>query len=287
MSAASRLAWRQARGAWRHFVLLGACVALGVAALVAVGSFAATLDHTLAREAKALTGGDLEIRAARPLDGDVAAALADLEARGATVVRVRELAAMARGADGRALLVELKAPGAGYPLYGRFEAAPPDPLAALLAGGGAVVQREALERLGIRVGDRLTLGAATFTVRGTVEREPDRSASLVTLGPRVFVAADAIARTGLVQPGSRVRYRALVRLRSPRARRGRPWRGASPIPACAWPRTTRRSPASDASSRSSRAISASSASPASSSAASAWRRPSRRSCAASRGPSPY
>src|SRR5439155_229684 len=212
VSAASRLAWRQARGAWRHFVLLGACVALGVAALVAVGSFAATLDHTLAREAKALTGGDLEIRAARPLDGDVAAALADLEARGATVVRVRELAAMARGADGRALLVELKAPGAGYPLYGRFEAAPPEPLAALLAEGGAVVQREALERLGVRVGDRLILGAATFTVRGTVEREPDRSASLVTLGPRVFVAADAIARTGLVQPGSRVRYRALVRL---------------------------------------------------------------------------
>src|SRR5205823_1382122 len=83
----------------------------------AVGSFAATLDRTLAREAKALTGGDLEIRAARPLDGEVAAALADLEARGATVVRVRELAAMARGADGRALLVELKAPGAGYPLY--------------------------------------------------------------------------------------------------------------------------------------------------------------------------
>jgi len=219
VSAASRLAWRQARGAWRHFVLLGACVALGVAALVAVGSFAATLDHTLAREAKALTGGDLEIRAARPLDGDVAAALADLEARGATVVRVRELAAMARGADGRALLVELKAPGAGYPLYGRFEAAPPEPLAALLAGGGAVVQREALERLGIRVGDRLTLGAATFTVRGTVEREPDRSASLVTLGPRVFVAADAIARTGLVQPGSRVRYRALVRLPAPLAAR--------------------------------------------------------------------
>jgi len=100
VSAASRLAWRQARGAWRHFVLLGACVALGVAALVAVGSFAATLDHTLAREAKALTGGDLEIRAARPLDGEVAAALGDLEARGATVVRVRELAAMAREPTG-------------------------------------------------------------------------------------------------------------------------------------------------------------------------------------------
>ncbi|HEV8583893.1 MAG TPA: FtsX-like permease family protein [Methylomirabilota bacterium] len=219
MRAAPRLAWRQARGAWRHFVLLGACVTLGVAALVAVGSFAATLDTTLAREAKALTGGDLEVRAARPLDGETGAALAELRAKGATVVEVRELVAMARGADGRALLVEVKAPGAGYPLYGRLETTPGAPLEVLLAGGGAVVHRDTLERLGLRVGDRFALGAATFTVRGVVEREPDRSASLVVLGPRVFVAAEAIARTGLVQVGSRVRYRALVRLPEPLAAR--------------------------------------------------------------------
>jgi putative ABC transport system permease protein len=222
VTAAPRLAWRQARGAWRHFVLLAACVALGVAALVAVGSFAATLDRTLAREAKALTGGDLEIRAARPLDGETAAALDDLRARGAEVVSVRELVAMARSADGRALLVELKAPGAGYPLYGRMQTVPDRPLAALLADGGAVVQQETLERLGLRVGDSLALGAATFTVRGVVEREPDRSAGLITLGPRVFVAEGAIERTGLVQIGSRVRYRALVRLpESLRARAAR------------------------------------------------------------------
>ena len=219
MRAAPRLAWRQARGAWRHFVLLAACVALGVAALVGVGSFAATLDRTLAREAKALTGGDVEIRAARPLAGETAAALADLRARGATIVNVRELAAMARSAEGRALLVEVKAPSSGYPLYGRLDVIPDQPLTALLADGGAVVQRETLERLGVRVGDRLALGSATFTVRGVVEREPDRSASLVTLGPRVFVADEAIERTGLVQFGSRVRYRALVRLPDPLAAR--------------------------------------------------------------------
>src|SRR5207237_3219905 len=53
---------------------------------------------------------------------------------------------------------------------------------------------------------------ATFTVRGSVEREPDGPATLATLGPRVFIAGDALERTGLVQIGSRVRYRVLVRL---------------------------------------------------------------------------
>ena len=66
----------------------------------------------------------------------------------------------------------------------------------LLSDDGAVVQREALERLGLRIGDRFALGTLTLTVRAVVEAEPDRSASLVRLGPRVLrVETAAIAST--------------------------------------------------------------------------------------------
>jgi putative ABC transport system permease protein len=210
---ALRLAWRQARGARRDFVVFFVCVVLGVAALVSVGSFGATLNLTLAREAKGLLGGDVELRSARPLSDDIERELAALSARGAAVARVRELVGMARHADnGRSVLVELKAAGGDYPLYGQLVTTPSEPLAALLRDDGAVVQREALERLGIRVGDRVALGSLTLTVRGVVEAEPDRSASLVTLGPRLFVAPQALERSGLLQFGSRVRYRTLVKL---------------------------------------------------------------------------
>jgi putative ABC transport system permease protein len=74
------------------------------------------------------------------------------------------------------------------------------------------VQRELLERLGVAVGDRLLLGRVELTIRGTVEAEPDRTASLVRLGPRVFLAPEALARSGLVSFGSRVRHRVLVAL---------------------------------------------------------------------------
>ena len=214
---ALRMAWRETRGAWRHFVAFFLCVALGVAALVSVGTLAANLDHTLGREAKALMGGDLELRSAHPLDGDAVRALAGLRRDGAVTTAVSELVGMARNpARGTSLLAELKAVAAGYPLYGRVETAPELPLHELLAARdgarGALVEAQLLERLGLAVGDPLVIGTARFAIRGVIRREPDRSAGFVTLGPRVLLAAPALEATGLLQAGSRVRYRTLVRL---------------------------------------------------------------------------
>lgn len=208
-----RMAWRETRGAWRHVALFVACIALGVAALVGVGTFATNLERTLGREARALMGGDIELRAARPLGAAAQRELERLRAAGATTTSVRELAGMARSPRGDgSTLVELKAVGPGYPLYGRIETAPARPLGELLANGGALVEAPLLARLGLAVGDRLVVGTAVFTIRGVIAREPDRAGGLLTLGPRVLVADDALDATGLVQFGSRVRHRELVRL---------------------------------------------------------------------------
>lgn len=219
-----RMAWRQARGAWRQFVGFVACIALGVAALVSVGTFAASLERGLAREAKALTGGDLELRSARPLDAQAQGVLDRLRAVGATSTAVRELAAMARNpTNDRSLLVELKAVEPAYPLYGRVEAVPARPPGERLVGGrAALVERPLLERLGLAIGDPLVLGATRFTIVGVIEREPDRASPFVALGPRVMIDAGALESTGVLGYGSRVRYRTLVRLpehASPRAAR--------------------------------------------------------------------
>jgi putative ABC transport system permease protein len=213
MRVALRLAWRQARGGRRHLAAVFACVALGVGALVAVGTLGAGLEATLAREAKALLGGDVELRAARPWPAEVDTALGRLAATGARVVPVRELVGMARRPDrGDSVLVELKAPGPGYPLYGSLSVTPAAPLASLLEGDGVVVQQELLDRLGLAVGDGLVVGTAPLVIRGVLQAEPDRTASLVRLGPRVFLSPPSLERTGLLAFGSRVRYRALVGL---------------------------------------------------------------------------
>jgi putative ABC transport system permease protein len=212
-----RMAWRETRGAGRHVAHVLACITLGVAALVAVGSFGDSVARTIAGSARSLTGGDIEIRGPRPLVPEAAQAVSDLGARGVVVARVRELSAMASapehgGGPPRSLLVELKAVGTGYPLYGRVVADPDRPLDELIGRGRALVHESFLLRLGLRAGDRFRLGASEFAVSAVIRDEPDRALGLFALGPRVIIANGDLEATGFVQPGSRIRYRTLLRL---------------------------------------------------------------------------
>jgi putative ABC transport system permease protein len=212
---ALRHARRELRGAGRHFVYLAACVSLGVAALVAVGSLGRSVERTVAASGKTMLGGDVEIRSSQALSAAAEAALDARERAGTRSVRLRELAAMAQGGEGadrRVLLVELKAVGPTYPLYGRLEALPPAPLGDLIGGGRVLVQPAVLSRLRLAVGDTLRVGEASFRIAGTIVSEPDRAVGFFSLGPRVLMADADLAATGLIQLGSRIRHRALLRL---------------------------------------------------------------------------
>jgi putative ABC transport system permease protein len=211
MSFVARLAWRETRGAGRHFAYLVACITLGVGALVAVGSFAANLERTVGRSARALMGGDVEIRSARPLSAEGSGIVAALSPPDTETMPAAELVAMS-AAGGKSQIVELKAVGADYPLYGNLVTEPAASLGSLIGGGRALVHESLLTRLGLRVGDQLRIGEGDFTVSGVIRQEPDRAVGVFSLGPRVLIDAGDLDGTRLVRPGSRVRHRLLFRL---------------------------------------------------------------------------
>src|SRR5262245_49746440 len=95
MRFALRMAAREARAGWRHVLTVLACVALGVASLVSVGSLSVELGATLMREAKTLLGGDVEVRAPRVVPAAVTDAVARMHAGGAALAHTRELVGMA------------------------------------------------------------------------------------------------------------------------------------------------------------------------------------------------
>ncbi|BBK40789.1 glycosyl transferase family 1 [Allostella vacuolata] len=204
MRFALTVARRELRTGIAGFRLFVACLALGVAAIAAVGSFAAAVVAGLDADARRLLGGDIEIRLIhRPVDDATRAELARL----GQLSEVAEMRAMARAGD-RRTLVELKAVDDRHPLVGAVETAPPAGLAALQAPGrGVLLDSGLLARLRIAPGDTVRIGEADFVVRGAILREPDRGTSAITLGPPALIRMGDLAATGLVQPGSLVAWR--------------------------------------------------------------------------------
>jgi putative ABC transport system permease protein len=210
---ALRYALRELRSGLRGFYVFIACIALGVMAIAGVGSVAASLGDGLAREGRTLLGGDVAFsliqREAKPEE------VAFLRSRGEVSVAAT-LRAMARTTDGRLALVELKAVDAAYPMLGALTLTPPMPVGDLLADRdgafGAAVDSTLLARLDLKLGDRITLGSATFDIRSVVDTEPDKLAGGLGLGPRFLVSEAALRATGLLQPGSLVRWIYRVKL---------------------------------------------------------------------------
>ncbi|HEY8566064.1 MAG TPA: ABC transporter permease [Beijerinckiaceae bacterium] len=202
-----RLALREMRGGLKGFGVFLACIALGVAAIAGVSSLSRSLTDGLSREGRRILGGDLAFsllqREANPAER------AFLEARG-RVSSVASMRAMAIAGDKGSGLVELKAVDAAYPAVGELKVEPALPVAELLAerdgAFGAAVDPALLARLDLKVGDRVTVGGATVALRAALVSEPDKVANGVGFGPRLLVSQAALAATGLVQPGSLVRW---------------------------------------------------------------------------------
>ncbi len=221
MTLTLRLALRELRGGVRGFYVFIACLALGVMAIAAVGSLTGSLTEGLAGQSRVILGGDAAFtliqRQATPAERAFIASRGDLSI--AATMR-----AMARTGDGRAVLVEVKAVDDAYPLYGSVtvDAGGADPApgldAVLVRRGevfGAAADPSLLTRLNLKTGDRVTIGAATFELRAALTSEPDKIAGGIGFGPRLMMSHGALAATGLVQPGSLVRW--IYRLRMPAA----------------------------------------------------------------------
>ena len=208
-----RFALREMRGGLRGFYVFIACIALGCMAIAGVGSLAASLADGLARQGRVILGGDLAFTLVQQeVTPDEQAFLS----RHGKVSVAATMRAMARTTGGKATLVETKAVDNAYPLFGQAVLNPPGTLADTLAqrdgAFGAAADPVLLTRLGIKPGARLTIGSATIEIRAALTSEPDKLAGGIGFGPRLLVSQDALRATGLLQPGSLVRWHYRLRL---------------------------------------------------------------------------
>src|ERR1700736_6430770 len=210
---ALQIALREMRGGLRGFYVLTACIALGVMAVAGVNSVASGLASGFAREGRSILGGDLAFLLSLR---EASTAEQDFLATQGQVSRAATMRAMARAPDGRAALVEVKAVDASYPLNGTVELDPRQSLGEVLAqrsgAFGAAADPALLARLDLAPGARVTIGSATIQIRAVLQSEPDKLAGGLGFGPRLLMSEEALRATGLLRPGSVVRWHYRLRL---------------------------------------------------------------------------
>ena len=165
-----RLAFRELRGGLQGFGIFLACIALGVAAIASVSSLSRSLTEGITREGRRILGGDMAFSLLQREAAGPERAFLETKGRVNVVATMRAMAVAGEKGSG---LVEMKAVDGGYPTVGALETdpqlAPADLFAERNGAFGAAVDPALLARLDLKVGDRVTVGAANVELRARLD----------------------------------------------------------------------------------------------------------------------
>lgn len=204
--------------------LIGVALVIAVGSMSAVGFFTDRVNRALTQEANQLLGADLVVASDRAIDESFRA---EASRRGLAVASALRFPSMVmRGSE--TMLADLKAVSAGYPLRGGLRIA--DVLhgeernaSGVPAPGTAWVDDRLWNQLGISRGDVVKLGNASFRIEAVLVYDPDVAIGFLNAAPRIVINDADIPATGLVQNGSRIRYRLLVAGEAESIERYREW----------------------------------------------------------------
>ncbi|HAT2371018.1 TPA: putative ABC transporter permease subunit YbbP [Raoultella ornithinolytica] len=194
----ARWFWRE----WRSpsLLIVWLALSLAVACVLALGSIGDRMEKGLSQQSREFMAGDRTLRSSR----EVPAEWID-EARrlGLTVGEQLSFATMTFAGD-TPQLADVKAVDDTYPLYGQLETQPPGlkPQA-----GSVLLAPRLMALLNLKIGDTLDVGDATLRIAGEVIQEPDAGFNPFQMAPRLMMNTADVAKTGAVQPGSRVSWR--------------------------------------------------------------------------------
>jgi putative ABC transport system permease protein len=213
LRTAGRIAWRETRSSLTKFLFVVLAVAAGVGALSGVRGFSQSFKGMLTKEARTVMAADLTARQFQMPTDQQNAALDALRNVDRTLITETFSMASSTAPDVTPLLVSIKAVDpTKYPYYGEVKLAPAMPLASALTADSVAAGDDLLIRLHLKVGDMVRVGGQDYRVAAAVVSEPDRMSGSMNIGLRLMMSRDALARTGLMQLGSRAAERVLFKM---------------------------------------------------------------------------
>ena len=204
--------------------ILVAALVIAVAASTAIGFFTDRLGRGMANQSADFLGADLTLVSPRPVDTDW---LREARATGLQAIETLEFASVVVGGEAL-LLSSVNAVQDGFPLRGRLRTSPAPYAAdaetkALPRRGEAWVAPRLLTSLGLQVGDSVEVGAYKLHITQVITFEPGQVGNPFGLSPRLLMRLADVPATGVVQPGSRLKYRYLFAGREQDLKTFRDW----------------------------------------------------------------
>ncbi len=194
----ARWFWRE----WRSpsLLIVWLALSLAVACVLALGSVSDRMEKGLSQQSREFMAGDRTLRSSR----EVSQAWLD-EARktGLKVSEQLSFQTMTFAAD-TPQLASVKAVDDIYPMYGALQTNPPG---LKPAPGTVLLASRLMALLNLKTGDSIDVGDATLKIAGEVVQEPDSGFNPFQMAPRLLMNTADVAKTGAVQPGSRVTWR--------------------------------------------------------------------------------
>ena len=194
----ARWFWRE----WRtpSLLIVWLALSLAVACVLALGSISDRMEKGLSQQSRDFLAGDRALRT----DREVAPEWLDKARQmGLRVGQQISFPTMAWAGD-TPQLASVKAVDDVYPMYGALQTRP----AGLKpAPGSVLLSPRLMALLGLKPGDSLDVGDATLRIAGEVLQEPDSGFNPFQIAPRLMMSTADVAKTGAVQPGSRVTWR--------------------------------------------------------------------------------
>lgn len=204
-----RLSLRLLARDWRagELRIFAAALVIAVGAVTAVGFFNDRVTRGLAYQSAELLGADLVLLSPQPVPPDWLAGAAPYALEHGEIL---EFSSVAIRGD-RLQLSGIRAVDKNYPVRGAVRTATvlyaPDRVTREIPAPGTVwIEARVMHALALKLGERLEVGTAAFTVTRVLTYEPGRGGNFFGIAPRVLMNRADVAATGVIQPGSRVTY---------------------------------------------------------------------------------
>ena len=206
---ARNLLWREFRSGQLSIISLALVLAVTVTTVISL--FTNRLDAGMLSKSTEILGADLRLRSSEAIEDGFYQQAHALGLRTTTTLNFPSVVV----AGGTMSLAAIKAVDEGYPLKGVVLTSQDafSQSTHMFSGpkqGEVWVESRLLALLDIQVGAEVEVGREQFRVSAVINQESDRGGNFYSLSPRLMMHLSDLANSGLIETGSRLRWRLLV-----------------------------------------------------------------------------